>query len=111
MEPNNSTNESAKPANDAAETLLEFPDNWDLGRPPAATVDQMWRLSPKIRHLDKRGPSTPVSAESPIVQPESQACGVQVTANEMLRLGVLALDRRHHPRTCLPIDDVSHGDH
>ena len=63
MEPNNSTNESAKPANDAAETLLEFPDNWDHGRPPAATVDQMWRLSLKIRHLDKRGPSTPVSAE------------------------------------------------
>lgn len=63
MEPKSSTSTSVNPASDTADRLLEFPDNWDHGRPPTATVDQIWQLSLKIRHLDRSGPSTPVSAE------------------------------------------------
>ena len=63
MDPKNSTNESAKPADDAADVSLEFQDDWDHGPSPSATLDEIWQLSLKVRRLDRSGPSTPVSAE------------------------------------------------
>ena len=65
MEPKNSTNESSKPVAEipAPPLELELPTDWNHGPSPAATLDEIWRLSLKIRHLDRSGPSTPVSVE------------------------------------------------
>lgn len=50
------------------------------------------------------------SRESPLVEPVPQAAGVQVTSHQHLSAGILATDRRHHPRPCFRINLVCHDD-
>jgi hypothetical protein len=67
MEQTSSINASSKPAAEipapVIELELDLPTDWDHGPSPAATLDEIWQLSLKIRHLDRSGHSTPVSEE------------------------------------------------
>ena len=67
MEPKNSINRPSELAAEAQALVpdldLDLPDDWDHGPSPSATLDEIWQLSLKIRHLDRSGPSTPVSVE------------------------------------------------
>lgn len=48
------------------------------------------------------------TGQPPIVQPVAKTSGMEESAYEHLRLGVLAPDAGHHPASCCTINDIRH---
>ena len=71
---------------------------------PKATVNQ--DRKPVFRQYKVR-----LARQITTMQTIAEASSVQVAADCELRAGILALDRRHHPRPGLGVDDIGQGNY